>query len=174
MPFDTKRIKGNQPTGPLCHGCFGSVPNWPLFILFRKRRLRLPQGQWGFGPVVHGVTGYLKPQTEDFPGGTVDKNPPANAGHGFRSLVQEEPTCHGATKPVCHNYRACTLEPRTTTPEPTCCDYRRPCTQSLCSTVRKAAAVRSLCAASPCSPLLEKSIHAAMKTQGNRNNKINR
>ena len=25
------------------------------------------------------MTGYLKPQTEDFPGGTVDKNPPANA-----------------------------------------------------------------------------------------------
>ena len=27
------------------------------------------------------------------------------------SLVLEDPTCHGATKPVCHNYRACTLEP---------------------------------------------------------------
>ena len=28
-----------------------------------------------------------------------------------RSLVREDPTCHGATKPVRHNYRACTLEP---------------------------------------------------------------
>ena len=28
-----------------------------------------------------------------------------------RSLVWEDPTCRGATKSVCHNYRACTLEP---------------------------------------------------------------
>ena len=27
------------------------------------------------------------------------------------SLVQENPTCCGATKPVHHNYWACTLEP---------------------------------------------------------------
>ena len=27
------------------------------------------------------------------------------------ALVWEDPTCHGATKPVCHNYWACALEP---------------------------------------------------------------
>ena len=27
------------------------------------------------------------------------------------SLVQEDPTCHGATKPMHHNYWTCTLEP---------------------------------------------------------------
>ena len=27
------------------------------------------------------------------------------------ALVQEDPTCRGATKPVHHNYWACTLEP---------------------------------------------------------------
>ena len=27
-----------------------------------------------------------------------------------QALVREDPTCHGATKPVCHNYWACTLE----------------------------------------------------------------
>ena len=27
-------------------------------------------------------------------------------GTGVRALVQEDPTCHGATKPVCHNYWA--------------------------------------------------------------------
>ena len=27
------------------------------------------------------------------------------------SLVWEDPTCRGATKPVCHNYWACALEP---------------------------------------------------------------
>ncbi|KAJ8782452.1 hypothetical protein J1605_010160 [Eschrichtius robustus] len=32
-------------------------------------------------------------------------------GIWVRSLVWEDPTCHGATKPVRHNYRACTLEP---------------------------------------------------------------
>ena len=28
-----------------------------------------------------------------------------------RSLVWEDPACHRATKPVCHNYWACALEP---------------------------------------------------------------
>ena len=40
-----------------------------------------------------------------FPGSAVVKNPPANAGDkGSRALVQEDPTCCGATKPVRHNY----------------------------------------------------------------------
>ena len=46
-----------------------------------------------------------------FPGGVVLKNPPANAGDTVRALVREDPTCGGATKPVHHNYWACTLEP---------------------------------------------------------------
>ena len=32
-------------------------------------------------------------------------------GTRVQSLVQEDPTCRGATKPVHHSYRACTLEP---------------------------------------------------------------
>ena len=32
-------------------------------------------------------------------------------GTWARSLVWEDPTCHGATKPMCHNYWACALEP---------------------------------------------------------------
>ena len=32
-------------------------------------------------------------------------------GTRVRSLVQEDPTCRGANKPVGHNYWACTLEP---------------------------------------------------------------
>ena len=32
-------------------------------------------------------------------------------GTQVRSLVQEDPTCCGATKPVRHNYWACTLQP---------------------------------------------------------------
>ena len=50
------------------------------------------------------------------PGGAVDKNPLANAGLWVLSLVREDPTCHGATKPMCHNYWACALQP-------TSCNY---------------------------------------------------
>ena len=32
-------------------------------------------------------------------------------GTCVRALVQEDPTCHGTTKPMRHDYRACTLEP---------------------------------------------------------------
>ena len=32
-------------------------------------------------------------------------------GTPVRALVREDPTCRGATKPMCHNYWACTLEP---------------------------------------------------------------
>ena len=39
-----------------------------------------------------------------FSGGSVVKNPPANAGDTVRALVQEDPTCSRATKPVRHNY----------------------------------------------------------------------
>ena len=45
------------------------------------------------------------------------KNPSANAGDKGsipgpgRSLVWEDPTCRGATKPVRQNYWACALEP---------------------------------------------------------------
>ena len=53
----------------------------------------------------------IKNCTVDFPGGAVVKNLPANAGKHVRALIQEDPTCHGATKPVCHNYLAYALEP---------------------------------------------------------------
>ena len=32
-------------------------------------------------------------------------------GTRVSALTQEDPTCHGATKPVCHNHWACALEP---------------------------------------------------------------
>ena len=32
-------------------------------------------------------------------------------GTRVQSLVWEDPACHGATKPVRHNYWACALEP---------------------------------------------------------------
>ena len=48
----------------------------------------------------------------DFPGGTMDKNPPANAGDSrIQPLVQEDSTCLGANKPMHQNYGAYALEP---------------------------------------------------------------
>ena len=50
-------------------------------------------------------------------------------GAWVQSLVLEEPTCCGATKPMCHNYWACALEPASHnywSPhalEPTRCNY---------------------------------------------------
>ena len=45
------------------------------------------------------------PPFGDFPGGTVDKNLPANAGDtGLIALVQEDSSCHRATKLKHYNY----------------------------------------------------------------------
>ena len=43
------------------------------------------------------------------------------------ALVWEDPTCHGATKPVRHNYWACALEPASHN----CHNYRAPVLQLL-------------------------------------------
>ena len=53
----------------------------------------------------------LKMMGRDFPGSTVDKNLSALQGTWVLSLVQEDPTCLGATRPLCHNNWTCPLEP---------------------------------------------------------------
>ena len=47
----------------------------------------------------------------DFPDGSVVKNLPANAGDTSSNQVREDSTCHRATKSVCRNCWAPTLEP---------------------------------------------------------------
>ena len=47
----------------------------------------------------------------DFPGGTVVKNRLPMQGTRVQALVREDRTCHGATKPVHHNYWAWAPEP---------------------------------------------------------------
>ena len=42
-------------------------------------------------------------KVEGFPGGSVAKNPPANAGDTSSILIWEDPTCHRAMEPMCHN-----------------------------------------------------------------------
>ena len=46
-----------------------------------------------------------------FPGGAVVKICLPMQGTWVQALVQEDSTCRGATKPVGHNYGACTVEP---------------------------------------------------------------
>ena len=48
---------------------------------------------------------------QGFPGGSVVRIHLPVQETGVRSLIWEDPTCHGATKSMHHNYRACDLEP---------------------------------------------------------------
>ena len=95
-------------------------------------------------------------------------------GTRVRALVQEDPTCRGASKPVHHNYWACAVEPAShnywahvpqllspcaTTTEPTCHDYWSPHAWSPCSATREATAMkipRTATKSSPHSRQLEK------------------
>ena len=76
-----------------------------------------------------------------------------------RALVQEHPTCHGATKPVRHNYWACVLELMSQNywaHEP---QLLMPACLELCSATREATTMRSPCTTvknSPSSPQLKK------------------
>ena len=82
----------------------------------------------------------------DFPGGPVDKNPPANAGD---MESNKDSTCPGATaEPVCHSYWS-------------------PRAQSLCSATRGATTrnPHDNNKGRPCSLQLEKSPRKATKTQ---------
>ena len=49
----------------------------------------------------HSITPYTK--IGGFPGCSVVKNPPVVQEIQVRSLIWKDPTCHGATKSVCHN-----------------------------------------------------------------------
>ena len=47
---------------------------------------------------------------QDFSDGAVDKNPLPMQGTWVWSLIREDPTCCGATEPVCYNSWTCALE----------------------------------------------------------------
>ena len=84
--------------------CSSVESNMNKLVYSHNELLYSSQNQWII--VIHNINKFW-----DFPGGAVVKNPPANAGTWVWSLVWEDPTCHGANKPVCHNYWACTLQP---------------------------------------------------------------
>jgi len=71
-----------------------------------------------------------------------------------RALVREDFTCHGATRPVCHNFWACALQPKH-------CNYWSPHAWSLCSEIPGTTTMRSPRTATRESP------HAAGKAQSN-------
>ena len=80
-------------------------------------------------------------------------------GTWVQSLVWEDPTWHGATKPMCHNYWVCALEPVSHSYWAHVPQLLKPVCLGLCSTTREATAMRSLCTttkSSPCSPQQEK------------------
>ena len=89
-------------------------------------------------------------------------------GTRVRALFREDPTCHGATKLVRHNYWACALEPASHnywahTPQLLKCTRLEPllCNKRSHRNEKPAHPTKS----SPSSPQLEESPRAAMKTQ---------
>ena len=91
-----------------------------------------------------GSKNTIKSNVLGFPGDSVVKNPPANAGDTGLIPGLGNPTCHGATKPMLYNYWSCALEPRSCQLLGSCiatieaCEPSRPC-----STTREATALRS-------------------------------
>ena len=86
-----------------------------------------------------------------------------------RALVWEDPTCRGATKPMRHNYWACSLERVSH-------KYWSPCTLSLCSATREATATRSPHSAtksSPHSPQVEKAHAQQQRSNADKKKKGN-
>ena len=94
----------------------------------------------------------------DFPGGTADKNPPANA-RDILSLVWEDSTCHGATKPMHHMLGPHAANTETHVPRD-------------CSTTGKATAMRSpltTAKGSPCLLQLEKTCEKQQRPSAAKN-----
>ena len=105
-----------------------------------------PGGLWSMGS--HRVRHDWVTNTSafrGFPGGSVVKNLPASAGDMDLSLVQEDPTCLGATKSVCHSYWACAPKPGAAVIEPRCSSCRSPSALEPVLHDRGATAMRSLC-----------------------------
>ena len=110
-----KQAEEGQPdfTGGLKHGCFPVRRGWWSLSAQSHQQSGCPSrpretGGKGAGDTfkrIHSPCGHNKHWLQKgFPGGAVVKNPPADAGTRVRSLVQEDSTCLGATKPMSHNY----------------------------------------------------------------------
>ena len=78
-----------------------------------------------------------------FPGGSVVKNLPANAGDVFSPWTGKTPLAVLQVS-LCRSYQACALEPRNHNAEPKCHTSEACSSQSLCPETREATAMRSL------------------------------
>ena len=78
--------------GFLCFSIFLPFQSWCLLLLF----IHSPclENNWGTSLVAQWIRICLPMQ-----------------GTRVRSLVWEDPACHGASKSMCHNYWVCALEP---------------------------------------------------------------
>ena len=84
-------------------------------------------------------------------------------GTQVQALVQEDPTCRGATKPVRHNYWAC--EPQLLNPCAATTEARTPRASALQQEKPPMRSPRTATMSTPHSPQLEKSLRTATKTQ---------
>ena len=82
-------------------------------ILELKRNTKESPSGWNERTLDNNSNPHEEIKSRGFPGGAVAvRNPPASiAGTQIQSLIREDPTCLGATKPVLHNNWACALEP---------------------------------------------------------------
>ena len=89
---------------------FGSVQTLYLFRFFRWNSHNIQYTNQWYSVPSNVVQLWLLSIT--FPDYSVVKNLPANPGTWIQSLIQEDPTCRRATKPMHHNYWSpSTLEP---------------------------------------------------------------
>ena len=82
---------------PSLHKLCRAQAAWPFLVALEFPNWKCPNPKihrWGISLVVQWLKIHLPMQ-----------------GTQVRALVQEDPTCRGATKPVRHNYWACALEP---------------------------------------------------------------
>ena len=120
MSLESMKTMTIQPSHPLfpAFSCLQSFPasgSFPRSLLFAASGQStgasalasvLPLKIQGWFPLeLTGLISLLSKNTLwGFPGGPVVKNPPANSGDILWFVVQEDTTCHGAAKLVCHNY----------------------------------------------------------------------
>ena len=86
-----------------------SPPGSPVHGIFQARVLEWGAIAFSVEPIYvtlfrRGVFTNIIKNIRDFLGGPVVKISPAMQGTRVASLGWEDSTCHGATKPMCHNY----------------------------------------------------------------------
>ena len=79
---------------------------WPRGLQQQQQQKKKPK------PRNYKEKCHLRKMIGGLPTDSVVNIPPANVGDMVQPLIQEDPTCCGATKPAYHNYWACDLEPQ--------------------------------------------------------------